>query len=435
MKKQGLRIFSYFTVVLMLASILPGGAFAASDNAMDSDMSSISGSYGNDQVDDASQEDSDDDTTQLLDRERDRDRDMVNATDDATRKRTEAQKEKRSDAAANYMAAKNNFVNIKSKNPNLYSEEAINATKEYLISSIDYMIANLDDEQYIDELNDEKNKVKAATTRKELGDSAKHIRSIWNDARKNHIVSAGKNIDNKINAIIKTSDALIIRLENEIATMKENGEDVEELEELLAQYKERINDANKSREQARNIYQDENGTNAQNMQEANAYLQQAGKDIKESNVILRNMLKELHQHRQGVIVLAGSENLSAEGNGTAVISGDVVIDLTAIDAKLVIKDFAGDAQVNTYNADYESSNIDAGNSTDNNRAFVFLNLTGDVHIEGSRLTVMLRSSDMEFTAEGTGTAVLSGNGTYEYTGNSGVWAPRYADSSENEIET
>lgn len=435
MEKKGYRIFSCFVVVLMLVGILPVGALAASDYAMQGHTSSAPGSGGNDQADDTSQDDPDGDTTKLLGRERDRDRDMVSATDDATRKRTEAKKEKMDAAADKCTTAKNNFVNIKSKNPMLDSEEAINATKEYLISSIDYMTSNLDNEQYIDELNVEKDKVNAATTRNELADSAKNIRNIWNDARKDRVVSSGKNIDNKINAVIKTSYALILRLENEIATMKENGEDVKELEELLAQYKERMNDTNKSREQARNLYLEGNGTNAQNMREANTYLQQAGKDIRESNAILRNMLKELHQHRQGVIVLAGSETLSAEGNGTAVISGDVEIDLTATDAKLVIKDLAGDAQVNTDNADYESSNIDAGNSKDNNRAFVFLNLTGDVHIAGSRLTVMLRSSDMELTAEGTGTAVLSGNGTYEYTANSGVWAPRYADSSENKIET
>lgn len=432
MGKKVYGIFSCFVVVMMLVSILPVGALAASDNAKNGHTSSMSGSDGNDQADDTSQEDSDDDTTKLFDRERDRDRDMVSATDDATRKRTEAQKEKMIAAADKYTAAKNNFVNIRSKNPMLDSEEAINATKEYLISSIDHMTSNLDNEQYIDELNEEKDKVNAATTRNELADSAKNIRNIWNDARKDRVVSSGQNIDNKINAVIKTSDALILRLENEIITMKENGEDVEELEQLLAQYKERMNDANKNREQARNLYLEGNGTNAQNMREANTYLKQAGKDIKDSNAILRNMLKELHQHRQGVIVLAGSGTLSAEGNGTAVISGDVKIDLTATDAKLVIKDLTGDAQINTDDADYEFSNVEAGNSTDNNRAFVFLNLTGDVHIEGSRLTVMLRSSDMELTAEGTGTAVLSGIGTYDYGTEADVWTRRYADASENE---
>jgi len=435
MEKKGYRIFSCFVVVLMLVGILPVGALAASDYAMQGHTSSASGSGGSDQADDTSQDDPDDDTTKVFDRERDRDRDMVSATDDATRKRTEAQKEKMNEAADNYTAAKNNFVNIRSKNPMLDSEEAINATKEYLISSIDHMTSNLDNEQYIDELNEEKDKVNAATTRNELADSAKNIRNIWNDARKDRVVSSGKNIDNKINAVIKNSDVLILRLENEITTMKENGEDVDELEKLFAQYKERMNDANKSREQARNLYLEGNGTNAQNMREANTYLKQAAKDIKDSNAILRNMLKELHQHRQGVIVLAGSGTLSAEGNGTAVISGDVEIDLTATDAKLVIKDLAGNAQVNTDNADYESSNIDAGNSTDNNRAFVFLNLTGDVHIAGSRLTVMLRSSDMELTAEGTGTAVLSGIGTYDYGTEADVWARRYADASENETES
>lgn len=444
MKKQGLRIFAYFAVVLMLVSILPAGALAASDNGQNSDngMSEDNG-RDNSNADDNSADNSDnteEDNEPPGIQQHDRDRDMVNANEDATREMAANKEinkaEHIKESKAGYQSAKNNFASIKSKNPNLDTEEAIEATKEYLVGSIDYMTSLLEDDEYITELEDERENVEAATTRQELADSAKNIRNIWNDARKDRVMSAGKTIDNKINAVVKTSESLIVRLENEIATMKENGEDVEDLEAMLEEYKEYIADAKENQEQARNTYMNGNGNYGENVREANRYVAQAGKDIRDSNAILRNMLQELKEQREGVIVLSGEGTLEATGNGTVVISGDVVIDLTVTDAKLVVKDLAGDAVINVDDAEYETSNIDSGNSTDNNRAFVYHNITGDVTIEGSRLTVMIRGDDIDLTAEGTGTAVLAGTGSYTVDGESGDWANRYVDdSSENEDES
>ena len=438
MKKQGLRIFAYMAVVLMLVSILPAGALAASDNGQNSDnaMSEKKG-QDNDSVDEQSDEAEDDSEPPGI-QQHDRDRDMVNADENATRKMVankeinKAQQVKESKSG--YQAAKSNFANIKSKNPDLDTEEAIEATKDYLISSIDYMTSVLIDEEYIEELEEEREDVEDASNRAELAESAKDIRNIWNDARKDHIVSSGKLIDNRIGEVIKTSDALMLRLENEIATMKENGEDVEELEDMLTEYKEFMDSAKENQEQARNAFRDGNGSSAENVREANRYIVQAGKDIKDANGLLRNMLKELKEQREGVIVLSGSGELAAEGDGTAVLSGNLSVSIVSDDATLVIKDMAGDSAIDIDEDGYESSNIDYGNSTDNNRAFVYHNVTGDVYIEGSRLTVMIRGEDIVLTAKGTGTAVLAGDGSYEVEGESGNWASRYVDDDSDDQE-
>ncbi|MEZ5335069.1 MAG: hypothetical protein R2741_07460 [Methanolobus sp.] len=179
-----------------------------------------------------------------------------------------------------------------------------------------------------------------------------------------------------------------------------------------------------------------NGNYGENVREANGYIVQSEKTSKMQMQFSGTCSKELKQEREGVVVLSGEGTLKAEGNGTVVISERrVAIDLTVTDAKIVVKDLAGDGNVVIDEDDYESSNVDAGNSTDDNRAFVYLNTTGEVYIEGSRLTVMIKGEDIELKASGTGTAVLAGIGTYEAEEASGEWASHYTDDSPDDEET
>ncbi|MDK2825292.1 MAG: hypothetical protein PWQ63_158 [Methanolobus sp.] len=438
--KNGMRIITIFAVLMMLISVMPISAMAVSDNAASDNangqsnkMYSANGASAKATDDDSS--DDSGDTSKLYDRERIRDQEMINATENATRTRAEIAKMNSGNAAGNYQAAKSNFANIKSQNPNLNTEEAINATKEYLISSIDYMLTFLDEEEdgdYIAKLEEERQKVEDANTRQELADSAKNIRTIWNDVRKDRVVSNGKVIDNKVGAVIQTSKNMANRLENEIVRMEQNGQDVTGLQNMLGEYNQLIASAEKNREHARNSYMYGEGTDAENIREANQYFTEAGKDITEANALLRNMFGVIKQQREGLITLSGTGNLTANGNGTVVLSGNITIDATAEDVNIIIKDLADDATINTDGATYNESNIDAGNSTDNNRAFVFIGLSGNVHIEGSRLTVMIKGTGINLEAEGTGSVVLAGEGTYIADGTNGQWANRISD--DNDVE-
>jgi len=404
--KTSLKFFAYFAMVLMVASILSTGALAASDNAQKSGI--------------------------LV---KDRDRDMVNANESALREQAEGlnkttlvnRAKENKNVKAGYLDARDNFVKLKATDRNLASAEAIEATKEYLNNTIDYMIDSLDSEEHITKLEQEKENVAAASTRKELAESAKDIRDIWKDARRDRVTSSVTSISNKFTATIKASEAIALRFGNEIARLEEEGEDVTELEEMLNEYNALIAEAKGHQEQARNAYTrgEEYSQIAQNMN-------QAGQSLREANAVLKDMLQQLKQHREGLVALNGNETLTAEGNGTAVLSGNLKMTFSATDAKLIVKDLAGDAIINTSDASYGSSNINAGNSESNNRALVFDNLTGTVTIEGSRLTVMLRAEDISLSVEGEGTAVLSGDGSYELNGVSKEWAKQ--DDEENESD-
>lgn len=413
MRKMGMKLFAYLAMVLMVASILSTGALAASDNAQKAGL----------QI-------------------KDRDRDMVNANENALRKQSEGLNNTNQDTnnttlvnkakgnknvKAGYLDARDNFVKMKNNDKNLASEEAVEATKDYLNSTIDYMIDSLEDEDYIAQLELVKEDVAAASTRKELAECAKDIRDIWKDANRQKTISASKSADNKLSAVIKTSENMALRLENEIARMENNGEDVAELRSMLEEYRSLIAEAKAYQLQAANA------TDADERAELVRNMNMAGQKIKEANALLKDMLNTLKQHREGLVVLTGNNTLTAEGNGTAVLSGNLTLEFNATDAKLVVKDMAGDAVINTGNASYELSNIDAGNSENNNRAFVFHNLTGTVTIEGSRLTVMIRSEDMSLSVDGEGTVVLSGDGSYEQKDIIKEWA-QYDDEEEGSDE-
>jgi hypothetical protein len=361
---------------------------------------------------------------------------MVNANESALREQAEGlnkttlvnRAKENKNVKAGYLDARDNFVKLKATDRNLASAEAIEATKEYLNNTIDYMIDSLDSEEHITKLELEKENVAAASTRKELAESAKDIRDIWKDARRDRVTSSVTSISNKFTATIKASETIALRFGNEISRLEEEGEDVTELEEMLNEYNALIAEAKGHQEQARNAYTrgEEYSQIAQNMN-------QAGQSLREANAVLKDMLQQLKQHREGLVTLNGNETLTAEGNGTAVLSGNLKMTFSATDAKLIVKDLAGDAIINTSDASYGSSNINAGNSESNNRALVFDNLTGTITIEGSRLTVMLRAEDISLSVEGEGTAVLSGDGSYELNGVSKEWAKQ--DDEENGSES
>jgi hypothetical protein len=128
--------------------------------------------------------------------------------------------------------------------------------------------------------------------------------------------------------------------------------------------------------------------------------------------VLARISQILKTYRQGVVSLNGDGTLLAEGNGTAVLSGDITAEMTIDDAQLVIKDHAGDAKIKISNGSEIVLELDNSLAAEQKRALVYSDLTAKVSISGSRLTVMVRGTELDLKVEGTGSAVLSGEGTY-----------------------
>jgi chromosome segregation ATPase len=215
-----------------------------------------------------------------------------------------------------YREAKENFLKIRNRiqaeelDPN--SEEAINATKLYLDSSINYMIAHLSNVESnmansngngteekiisIDEkiklLEAEKTNVSNASSQEELVIVVRSVRGVWNNAEKTSLAGAGQAVSEKLGEFLEESENLSEKLGVKVKNLKETGVDTAELETELASYTSYIKSAQEKKEAADSIYNGENVTR-EDMQTANNYLRQSIKDISKANKILREIFGEL----------------------------------------------------------------------------------------------------------------------------------------------
>lgn len=232
-----------------------------------------------------------------------------------------------------YNEAKENFLKIrdliwaKELDPN--SKEALNATKSYLNSSINYMIAHLsnvesnveysngnrNDEKVIaiDEkiklLEVEKLNVANASSQGELLVVVRSVRGVWNDAEKISLSSAGQTVSEKIGEFLEKSENLSERLGVKIDDLKETGIDTSELEIKLASYTSYIKSAQEKKVTADSLYSGENVTREE-MRTANNYLRQSLNDISKANKLLREIFGELKNYETGENNGTESRNLT-----------------------------------------------------------------------------------------------------------------------------
>lgn len=315
-----------------------------------------------------------------------------------------------------------NKAKVMFNNGSATEEDIFNVSKDYLNTTIDYMITSLNEtktvleanngdedqidllEGYIGELEEAKESLEDAEDRKDLADIAKSVRDVWKDAHKDINLSKAVHLVRGLESYLVKAERTSERLDFEITRLNESGVDTSDAEELLGEYNSLVADASEYLDLARDKYQDDTT-------EAAAYVQLAINSIKEANEVLRDLLDEIKDQRPGYAKFAGSGVVNAEGNGTAVLSGDLDIELSATNATLVIKDLAGDGVIEV---DGEYDLFNGGESQGRGiPAQVYHNFTGNASISGSRLTVMVHGFDISLDGEGMGSVMLSGEGSYE----------------------
>ncbi|ADE36097.1 hypothetical protein [Methanohalophilus mahii] len=346
----------------------------------------------------------------------------------------------------NYENSRNKLLNVKDRVQKgqiaANSEEVYNVSSEYLNDTINYMVTRLSDTKedfedkgvpedsidridgYIVQLEDQQEKLENAKDRKELAEIARDVRKIWQNASKDLYKFRSLSVLNGVENYLDKADSISERLESEIENLNESGVDTTEAEQMLDQYNSLVEDASEFRELA---LDDEQGSS-----ESLAYMQQSVNATRQANDVLRDILEFLKDHRQGFADLSEDTNVSAQGNGTAVLSGIFNVSLSATDAKLVVKDLAGDATIEI-DGEYEriTPEESMGRGTP---AAVYLDFTGDAHINGSRLTMMVSGENISIDAEGQGSTVFSGEGTYSTDSETMDWAGTYSAEDEDSVD-
>ena len=395
-----------------------------------------------------------------------------NITENAMKKRTEVQEkiqtlretppgpERREIALqfkSEYTQSRDNFRNINEQirnnsiPPN--SDIAINATKNYMLSTVDYMIVQLDNikqnaqslgnqndkveqmEYYIEQLETERANLENIDDSKDLADTAQNILTIWREAYSQSESISFDTMTKRIEDYLTQTESYSIRIENEITNLSDAGRDTGHIEELYMKYRQLIEEAENNYESALSIA--ENRSDEQSLKEAMSYLQISREYIDEANTVLRDLFTIIENERNGQVKLNSSEKLSSNGNGTVVLSGNLSIDVSTSNSKLIIKDLAQDSHIRV-DGDYwlVNGNIEG---SDDQRALVYQDLNGSAFIEGSQLTVVIVGDDISLNVAGDGKVVFSGTGKYTIESDTGSsqryqWIAGFGDQEYEVID-
>ncbi|MGB9940141.1 chromosome segregation ATPase [Methanosarcina sp.] len=321
-KSRALRYLACFTIILTLLSLLPGGSLAARDSSEHGNSNpnqymreEARSSYRNETNNMSGASSSESGARQ---EQKNLSVKNGNKISEYKQERKQLEEELRFHKQE-YMEAKGDFLKIRNRiraeelDPD--SEEALNATKLYLNSSINYMIAHLSNiksnmaysngngteekiiviDEKIKLLEVEKTNIANASSQEELVAIVRSVRGVWNNAEKTSLAGAGQTVSEKVGKFLKESENLSEKLGAKVENQKETGVNTAELETKLASYISYIKSAQEKKEAADSIYNGEN-VSREDLQKANNYLRQSLNDISKANKILREIFGELKDY-------------------------------------------------------------------------------------------------------------------------------------------
>ncbi|MCX9010010.1 MAG: hypothetical protein OIN66_02705 [Candidatus Methanoperedens sp.] len=351
-------------------------------------------------------------------------------------------KERYQDAKVKYNEAK---LKYKSAKNNLSRDELKDKTRNYLEDAADYMISHLEllknnvessenkgvlptgaaanIDAHIVQLTDIKTKIQAANTTKELTDSARELEDAWIKIDLEARYYAGIIVNHRIDLfVIKASNASE-RMDTLIQKLKDQGKDTSKLEEEASGFNNLMNEAKQNHQNDLTLFASHNGFDSSgkvtSIQDAKTFLQQATssqkdtlKKLKSATEQSRDFFKEAKKLIGGNVVVArGTGRLEANGTGKALIKGNVTVTLSG-NATLIV---SSNADVTT---DGTGTKETLGSGDIKYQGF------GSATITGENIRIEISGNEITLTAEGTGSAILTGRGTYrvekEFTA-SGEW--------------
>ncbi len=353
--------------------------------------------------------------------------------------RIDKAQQKLEDARDKFKAAKLKARSAKNKPTR---DELKNNTIEYLEKSIDYLISHLEAQKskaaensnilpfdaaanldtHIAQLEDIRAEIKLANSSDDYVKFAREIEEIAVKARLETRYYAGILINYRTELFLANADNVSARLDAQIQELKDQGGDTAELEKKAQAFKALVDEARENYLETLELFESHSGFDPSgmvtNIKDARAFLEKANdlqkdtlKKLKLAARHLQDVFKDIKKMSRKKAVVKGTGKLVASGNGRAVIEGDVTVTLSG-SATLKV---SSNANVTT-----------EGNGTREVLGNGEVKYQGydSITIDGRNIRIEVSGNNISLEAEGTGKAVLRGNGTYrterEFTA-SGEW--------------
>ena len=262
-------------------------------------------------------------------------------------------------------------------------------------------------DRYMLRLEGKKLEVENADTPADIISAARDVRGEWGEIRSEIARHTRYMLIARVGNYVEKSEKLSDRLDAEIDKLADQGVDTTSLEDKLDRFDDKIVCARTSHILAKDALEDGDPD------EVRQAVRRANVCIRDANQILREIFRELREYRAGSVILDGTGTLTAEGSGTALVRGDVEMQLSADAGSFSVCDRAGDMAINV---------AGEGTRTDDGSIVIYTGFNGDATITGSDVVVTMTGTGIELAVDGTGTAVLIGTGSYEVAGGrSGEW--------------
>jgi len=274
------------------------------------------------------------------------------------------------------------------------------------------LYAELD--SYISELQAKQAAIQSATTWRDVRDAIKELWNYWQSIRVRVKQITAQMIVAGAETVVQRLNTFAGKVEAKIQELKDNGVDTSALENWLADFNSKLDNAeeriaiaeNRISEITDNVtFMDIFRATVQYVRQGLTYLRNALRD-------LRDILSDLRSNGH-TVVLSGSGTLIASGSGSAYINGTGVVRVIAVENSVMIV---------SPNAHVKTDGIGTKENLENGD--VKYQGFGWARVAGTSIIVTLSGNNITLHAHGTGTAILTGTGSYRTYGES-----KYASGS------
>ncbi len=223
----------------------------------------------------------------------------------------------------------------------------------------------------------------------------------------------GQILAGRVNYVLDSLEALNDDVQAKINVVKEDGQDVTELEALYADFKADVATANAEYDKAVGSFQKiTNLTEADALfSEGREFLRNAEEATRDAHASLVKIVKELDDIKLDNVSVSGTGRLYATGDGEAVLDGNGSVDGKVSNnstGSVTVVDRGGDATIDTNGTGNRSESTNA-----QGQKVITITGIGNVKVKGTNVLVTAKGNSMDLITEGTGSVTLTGKGTYK----------------------